>query len=68
MSKRLLPAKTVCERLGGISAMTLWRYLQDETINFPKPTIIRKRRYWDADEIEAFVTRHAVAAVGKRAA
>jgi predicted DNA-binding transcriptional regulator AlpA len=48
--------------------MTLWRWLQDESLGFPKPSKIRQRRYWDADEIEAFRDRMVSAAISKRAA
>lgn len=68
MTKRLLPSKTVRERLGNCSSMTLWRYLQDEKLGFPRPIIIRNRRFWDADEIELFITRQALSATSKRAA
>ena len=53
---------------GGISHMTIWRWLRDETLGFPKPTTIRGRHYWDADEIEAFRRRMPGVALGKRAA
>ena len=29
-----------------ISSMTLWRWLRDRELGFPRPTWIRKRRYW----------------------
>lgn len=68
MTKRLIPARGVCERFGGISLMTLWRWLEDENMKFPRPTIIRNRRYFDDDEIEAFHDRMARKAISKRAA
>lgn len=61
MSKRLMNSAKLRERLGDVSQMTVWRYLQDEKLGFPRPTVIRSRRFWDADEIEAFITRQAVA-------
>lgn len=68
VSKRLMSSKAVRTEFGGISAMTVWRWLQDESLGFPKPTIIRNRNYWNADEIEAFRDRMARAAITKRAA
>lgn len=68
MTKRLLPAKAVRARFGGCSTMTLWRYLQDESLGFPQPVFIRKRRYWDADEVEAFIDRQALNTISKHAA
>jgi len=49
--KRRIPAQQV-RQIVGISDMGLWRWLRDESLNFPKPIYIRKRRYWDADEID----------------
>lgn len=68
MSKRLLTSNEVRALFGDTCQMTLWRWLQDESLRFPKPTKIRQRRYWDADEIEAFRNRMVSAAVSKRAA
>lgn len=69
MSKRLMPSKAVRTEFGGISAMSLWRWQQDETLGFPKPVAtVRGRNYWDADEIEAFRERMARDAISKRAA
>jgi predicted DNA-binding transcriptional regulator AlpA len=63
-----MPAKEVRALFGGVSQMTLWRWLQDESLGFPRPTTIRNRRYWDADEIEAFRNRMIGAGISKRAA
>jgi predicted DNA-binding transcriptional regulator AlpA len=42
----LIPAKLAREQLlGGISPMTEWRWLRDESMNFPKPIVINGRRY-----------------------
>lgn len=53
---------------GGVSGMTLWRWLHDESLGFPKPTVIRNRRYWDASEVETFRNRMVGAGISKRAA
>ena len=54
-----ITAKEVCARLGGISDMTLWRYLNDESVGFPRPVYIRRRRYFREDEITAWIDRQA---------
>jgi predicted DNA-binding transcriptional regulator AlpA len=59
--KRLLTAKEVRQRFGGISDMSLWRWLDSETLNFPKPIYVMRRRFWEADAIEAFIARQAEA-------
>ena len=69
VSKRLMSSKAIRTEFGGISAMTLWRWQQDEALRFPKPTgVIRGRNFWDADEIEAFRERMTRDAIAKRAA
>jgi predicted DNA-binding transcriptional regulator AlpA len=55
----LLPTKEVMSRLGGVSQMTIWRYLKDDELDFPKPIYIKTRRYWREDDLEAWLeTRH----------
>lgn len=54
-----LTAKQVCARYGGISAMTLWRWQADPTLNFPKPVTINRRRYFPLSLLDAFDTRQA---------
>lgn len=51
--KRYISAADVCARFG-VTDMTLWRWLKDETLGFPKPLVIRRRRLFDLAEIEAF--------------
>jgi predicted DNA-binding transcriptional regulator AlpA len=41
-------------RFGGISDMTLWRWLNRPEMHFPKPAIIERRRYWRIAEIESW--------------
>ena len=48
---QFLTGPQVCERYS-ISAMSLWRWLQDPDLNFPKPTMrVRERRYWSLDDL-----------------
>lgn len=35
--------------------MSLWRWLNDPEMNFPKPVYIGKRRYWQEAEIIAWL-------------
>lgn len=48
-----LPAKQVRQRFG-VSDMSIYRWLRDEKLHFPKPIIINRRRYWALDEIVAW--------------
>ncbi len=49
-----ITTKQLRQRIGGASDMTIWRWANDENLNFPKPIRIQNRRYWDEDEIEAW--------------
>ena len=48
-----LSAKHVLARYG-ISDMTLWRWLADSSLNFPKPLVINRRRYFAEAELTAW--------------
>ena len=53
-----ISAKQVREMLGGISDMSLWRYLNAPDcadMNFPKPIYIKKRRYWSSEELSLWL-------------
>jgi predicted DNA-binding transcriptional regulator AlpA len=56
---RLISAAAVRELCGGISDMSLWRWLNDPEIGFPKPLYIGRRRYWREAEIAAWIERQA---------
>jgi predicted DNA-binding transcriptional regulator AlpA len=46
-----LNAAQVRERYGGISDMTLWRWLRDGKLAFPRPHRINRLRYWKVSEL-----------------
>lgn len=56
---KLLPARAVREMFGDVSQMTLWRWLNDDSLGFPRPVYIRGRRFFDATEVEAFKIKAA---------
>jgi hypothetical protein len=49
-----LSAAQVRNRYGGISNMTLWRWLNDGELGFPPPEWIRRRRFWREDKLAAW--------------
>ncbi len=49
---------------GGISDMTLWRWLNDPDLDFPRPAYIGKRRYFRDAEIAAWIEAQAEASRG----
>jgi predicted DNA-binding transcriptional regulator AlpA len=46
-----LTATQVRARYGGVSDMTLWRWLRDKDLCFPKPCRINRLRYWKDSEL-----------------
>ena len=47
-----ITSKQVRELLGGISDMSLWRFLHDKKLGFPKPIYINRRRLWSHEELK----------------
>ncbi|ACA20973.1 Prophage CP4-57 regulatory [Methylobacterium sp. 4-46] len=52
-SDDLLPAAQVRARYG-VSDMTIYRWLTNKRLSFPKPIRINGRRYWRVAELQAF--------------
>jgi len=57
--KSLVRRRRILEKLGGCSAMTLWRYQQHH--DFPKPIhlVPGGPPLWDEDEVDAWIARRA---------
>lgn len=62
MENKLIVSATVREICGGISDMSLWRWLNDPTLEFPKPIMIQRRRYWREAEVLSWIEERAKAA------
>jgi hypothetical protein len=56
----LMPARKVQERYD-IADRTLDRWLESKTLNFPRPLVINKRRYWRIAELETWERARAAA-------
>jgi hypothetical protein len=52
----LAPARAVCKHFNIVSR-TLFRWLEDEELDFPRPVIVNSRRYFVLREIEDFEER-----------
>lgn len=60
------PARAVRARYGNVSAMTIWRWLQNPAIDFPKPILISGRRYWSVLQLNTFDERRRASIESQR--
>ena len=54
---RLLDTKAVCERLGGISRITLWRMMCAASRPFPRPQKMGRLSVWREDDVSLWIDR-----------
>lgn len=52
---RLIAAADVRAMFGDVSDMTIWRWLKDANLNFPKPIYVQRRRFWREAELVAWI-------------
>ena len=64
MENKLIFSNAVRDLCGGVSDMTLWRWINDPVLAFPKPLYIGKRRYFREAEILAWIEVQAEASLG----
>jgi predicted DNA-binding transcriptional regulator AlpA len=55
MPPKYITAMQMRDALGGISAATLWRWINDPAKGFPQPIKIGACRLWKADEVTAYL-------------
>jgi len=55
MERKLIGAAAVREMCGGVSDMSVWRWLSDPALQFPRPIYISRRRYWREAELLAWI-------------
>lgn len=64
MDRKLISANAVRILCGDVSDMTIWRWLHNPALGFPKPTYIGTRRYWREAEILEWIAAQADASQG----
>jgi len=42
----LLTGKQVRARMGAVSDMSIWRWMRDDRVQFPRPMKMNRRNYW----------------------
>ena len=47
------------QMLGGISSMSLWRWLNDADLFFPRPIYIGRRRFWREADVTTWIEKRA---------
>jgi predicted DNA-binding transcriptional regulator AlpA len=58
--EQYLPARQVWERYG-VTSMSLWRWLRDPDLRFPRPMRIGRFRYWRLSDLVAWEWSRTVA-------
>jgi predicted DNA-binding transcriptional regulator AlpA len=61
-AQKFLTANQVRDRFGGISDVTLYRWLRDDQLAFPRPLVINRRRFFREEEIADWEARRKVEA------
>ena len=59
--QRIIPAANVRYLCGGISDMSLWRWIKNTDLNFPQPIYISRRRYWREADVLAWIEAQTAA-------
>ena len=59
MTEKRIQAASVRELCGEVSDMTLWRWINDPGLAFPKPIYIARRRYWREADVIAWLESQA---------
>lgn len=62
MTDKRIQSRDVRALCGNISDMTLWRWLHNPELNFPKPIYIGRLRYWRESDIIAWLEAQEVTA------
>ena len=61
---QFLSVKEVLEKIG-VSRATLYRWIDDKELGFPQPAKLRKRIFWDSQQLEKWMQAQAQAAEAK---
>jgi predicted DNA-binding transcriptional regulator AlpA len=52
---KLISAADVRTMFGDVTDMTIWRWLKDPDLNFPKPIYVMRRRFWRLVELTDWI-------------
>ena len=55
----LVTSREVRRMFGGVSEMTLWRWMRSESVQFPQPISISGKNYWSLGDLRRFRERCA---------
>jgi predicted DNA-binding transcriptional regulator AlpA len=54
-----LTARQTRARVGGVSAMCIWRWMRDARVQFPAPVKINRRNYWRIGDLRRWQAERA---------
>ena len=63
----LITSREVRRMFGGVSEMTLWRWMKSESVQFPRPIVIHSKNYWLLGDLRRFRERCAASSADARA-
>jgi predicted DNA-binding transcriptional regulator AlpA len=52
---KLISAADVRTMFGDVTDMTIWRWLKDPDLKFPKPIYVMRRRFWRLAELTDWI-------------
>jgi predicted DNA-binding transcriptional regulator AlpA len=58
----MLSSTQVCARFGGVATMTIWRWMHDPRLLFPRPVKISLRNYWRLGDVREWQAAQAAKA------
>jgi len=58
-TEKYLSSRELMEFVGGVSAMSIWRWENAPALNFPEPRRIGRRKFWRQSEVAEWLDRRA---------
>lgn len=61
---RLLTARQLRTKLGGVSNMTIWRWMHNPSLDFPPPIKLNRRNYWSESAVNDYIHKQIEKSIG----
>lgn len=53
MREKMIGTQELCKQIG-VNRVTLYRWMQDDKIGFPKPAVVSRKHFWPESEVASF--------------